>query len=78
MPESKQKWGVMTKREDFLSSWNGVLRKKLHRLLVNGDMKVPLAHRTSPIDAALQDLQGIIGNSVDSKTASEIVAHAEQ
>jgi len=72
-PDSKQRWGLVQSREDFLREWEGPSRKRLHDQLVSGDVPVPLVHRTSPLDAVLHDVKNILSGHLSLEVANEVL-----
>lgn len=71
---SGQRWGTLRAQGDFSRAWFGDARTSLYRDLALGCIPVPVAHRTSPIDAMLHGILQRTNGPVDERVADAIIA----
>jgi pyruvate-formate lyase-activating enzyme len=71
--EHKQSWGRVEAAADFPKLWHGPDRVSLYRDVVSGRIRVPVVHRTSPIDEFLSQLLPLCGGVLEGTTADAVI-----
>lgn len=73
-PQCNQDWGLISKSSDFKTMWFDENRTRMHKQLENGDIKVPVVHRTTPVDEFLQMVRKIINEPLEKNAAKELLS----
>lgn len=72
-PGMELDWGRMDERRDFGKFWGEERRRSIVHQLETGGLKLPLVHRTSPVDAFLTQLRDAVEMPLEGKQAARII-----
>lgn len=71
--QCNQDWGLIRKVSDFKEMWFSKTRTRMHKQLENGNIQVPVVHRTTPVDEFLHMVREIINEPLEPSAAKEIL-----